>query len=306
MTEWNEATLKSLISTGAEESLQLEFKRADALSNTDAKPEIGKDVSSFANSAGGTILYGIEEIDHKAKAFSPIDASTHTKEWLEQVINSRIQPRISGIVIHLISLSGNNAGLVVYAVAIPEGDTAYQASDKRYYKRFNFQAVPMEDYEIRQTMNRQKRAAYAAWLKSHRQQTGGPNQYSLRMQAMCLNTSETVGHEFACYAYIPSHVFGLDLQPWQSVEIDGEQYYRVHGTTGLTLHPGNPTMVNFSQGFDYDPTQLHAKIPVYLRLYDSNGLALSQAYILSMPDCQVEDSQTQVLYSAALPAAFRP
>ena len=34
------------------------------------KAEIAKDVSAFANSDGGIILYGIEEQEHKAHALS--------------------------------------------------------------------------------------------------------------------------------------------------------------------------------------------------------------------------------------------
>jgi hypothetical protein len=31
---------------------------------------------------------------------------------------------------------------------------AHQARDYRYYKRHNFNALPMEDYEVRDVMNR--------------------------------------------------------------------------------------------------------------------------------------------------------
>lgn len=34
--------------------------------------------------------------------------------------------------------------------------TAHQARDLRYYRRYNFESVPMADYEIRDVMNRWK------------------------------------------------------------------------------------------------------------------------------------------------------
>jgi hypothetical protein len=43
---------------------------------------------------------------------------------------------------------------VAYVVEIPQSNTAHQANDKRYYRRFNFECVPMEDFEIRDIMNR--------------------------------------------------------------------------------------------------------------------------------------------------------
>lgn len=146
---WDEDDLLQLIATRQEEHLRLDFKAADALGQTDSKKtEISKDVSAFANSAGGVILYGVRESPeppHTADELSPIDPTAYSKEWLEQVINSRIHPRIQGIVINPVELNTKHPGKYAYAVLIPEGTTAHQASDKRYYKRFNFKSEPMED-----------------------------------------------------------------------------------------------------------------------------------------------------------------
>ena len=78
------------------------------------------------------------------------------KEWLDQVINSRISPKIDGIRINPIPLKTTNLGQCAYVVWIPQSNTAHQASDKRYYKRYNFESVAMEDYEIRDAMSRSK------------------------------------------------------------------------------------------------------------------------------------------------------
>jgi hypothetical protein len=40
-------------------------------------------------------------------------------------------------------------------VTIPKSTTAHQASDKKYYKRYNFESVAMVDYEIKDIINRQ-------------------------------------------------------------------------------------------------------------------------------------------------------
>lgn len=156
--EWNVAKLQNLIRDEIQESLTLEYKAADALAKTDSKRnEITKDVSALANSSGGIVIYGIKEFDQKDKKhlpekLSPIDQSLFSREWLEQIINN-IRPRINGLVIHPVALnSGPNH--VAYIVEIPKSMTAHQAADKRYYKRFNFLSVPMEDHEIRDVMNR--------------------------------------------------------------------------------------------------------------------------------------------------------
>jgi hypothetical protein len=157
---WNEARLSKLIENEIEESLTLEYKSAEALDRTDLKKkEITKDVSAMANSAGGTIIYGISEYAqpekrHLPERITPVERTKFPREWVEQIIQA-IRPRIEGIVIHSINLS-SGASHVAFAVEIPQSNTAHQASDHRYYKRFNFQAVPMEDYEIRDVMFREQ------------------------------------------------------------------------------------------------------------------------------------------------------
>lgn len=81
---------------GVQESLELDYKQSAALERTDVrKNELSKDVSAFANSAGGTILYGMKENGRIPIALdSGCDPNEISKEWIEQVINSRIQRRI--------------------------------------------------------------------------------------------------------------------------------------------------------------------------------------------------------------------
>src|SRR5437588_575425 len=96
-SQWNELRLLALISNQIEESDQLEYKGAKSLQKKGERmDEIGKDVSSFANAGGGTIIYGVKEFDdasrkHLPERIDPIDRVEITREWLEHVIN-RIQP----------------------------------------------------------------------------------------------------------------------------------------------------------------------------------------------------------------------
>jgi len=157
---WNLNKLEELISTGVEESLNLDYKAAGALDiKEEKKKEISKDVSSFANSAGGVIIYGIQEFGdstkkHLPEKINPVDRIAYTKEWLEQVINTNISPKISGLKIHPITIGNTEENNVVYVVEIPQSNTAHQAKDKRYYKRYNFESVMMDDYEIKDIINR--------------------------------------------------------------------------------------------------------------------------------------------------------
>jgi hypothetical protein len=157
---WTESRLQNFITSEIEESLTLEYKSAEALDrNETKKKEITKDVSAMANSAGGVIIYGIREFDqenrrHLPERITPVDRRHYPREWVEQIIQA-IRPRIDGIVIHSVNLSSGEND-VAFVIEIPQSNTAHQASDHRYYKRFNFQAVPMEDYEIRDVIFREQ------------------------------------------------------------------------------------------------------------------------------------------------------
>ncbi|MBC1268006.1 ATP-binding protein, partial [Trichormus variabilis FSR] len=155
--DWEEEDIELLIQEGVQESLELDYKACEALQKTDAKRrEISKDVSAFANSAGGVIIYGVIEEHHlPIKIDVGYDPADITKEWLEQVINSKIQRRIDGIRIKQIELKQNNPGRVIYVVNIPQSKRAPHMADNHiFYKRFNYQSVPMEEYEVRDTANR--------------------------------------------------------------------------------------------------------------------------------------------------------
>jgi hypothetical protein len=158
--EWKEEDVEALVRDRIQESLTLDYKESKALKakNARAKKELSKDVSSFANSAGGTIVYGVVENGHVPTAIDGgFDPAEVTREWIEQVINSTIQRRIDGIRINQIELRKTCPGRVLYVVAIPHSERApHMASDHRYYKRFNFEAQPMEEYEVRDISNRSK------------------------------------------------------------------------------------------------------------------------------------------------------
>ena len=154
LKEYTISDVEQLIQDEVEENIHLDYKRDGALSKDDKKrAEITKDVSAFANSDGGIIVYGLAESDHKPQSITYIDGMVYTKEWLENIVNS-IQPRIDGLKIYPVR-KDNNLKQSLYIVKIPRSSQApHMAKDKRYYKRFNFMSEPMEDYEVKDVMYR--------------------------------------------------------------------------------------------------------------------------------------------------------
>jgi Putative DNA-binding domain len=151
------ADLDILVAQDIQESLTLDYKEARSLGKgSSERNELCKDVSAFANSAGGQIVYGIEEKDRhpvRVQEVDGVDSGVITREWIEQVIDSNVQPRIGGLRIKPIEVA---SGRLAYAITIPAATTnaPHMAPDNKYYYRQNFQSVPMEDYQVRDTMRR--------------------------------------------------------------------------------------------------------------------------------------------------------
>lgn len=152
--EYSIEIIESLIANEVEENIHLDYKASGALGKKDEKKsEIVKDVSAFANSDGGIIIYGLTEENHKPKEFDFVDGNVFTKEWLENIIH-QVQPHIEGIIIYPIRNDGN-IEQSIYVVKIPRSEKApHMARDHKYYKRFNFKSEPMEDYEVKDILHR--------------------------------------------------------------------------------------------------------------------------------------------------------
>lgn len=151
--------LQSLIDNQVDESTTLEYKSSFAKQKKEWKEELAKDVSAMANSNGGTIIYGIREKDgangHSVpEKLMPIPNSDMSKDQLSQLLSSNIQPAIDGLEITFIPHDDTSG---YYVVNVPRSNTAHQNRLTHvYYQRRNATVEAMEDYAIRDIMNRAK------------------------------------------------------------------------------------------------------------------------------------------------------
>src|SRR5690348_12868598 len=89
--------IDQMIRDQLQENIHLDYKASKAISPA-ARDEISKDVSAFANSDGGVLIYGVEEKDHfPVRIDDGVDDSVVSREWLENTITSRISPKVSDV-----------------------------------------------------------------------------------------------------------------------------------------------------------------------------------------------------------------
>ncbi|MCI7430821.1 MAG: ATP-binding protein [Bacteroidales bacterium] len=231
--EYNIDDITALIDNEAEESVHLDFKAAGALSKDDKKKtEIAKDVSAFANSDGGIIVYGIEEQEHKAHALSYIDGNTYTKEWLEQVIQDNIQRRIEGLEIFPIRNNGDITKSI-YIVKIPRSsNTPHMSADKCYYKRNNFRSVKMEEYEVRDLFYREstpnlKIAGYILYDQERDEEV-----VKYHFEAQIWNDSNTIATLYKLNCYINNYIGVVNIS-WEPIK--DEMNYTILNSSRLKI-----------------------------------------------------------------------
>jgi hypothetical protein len=275
--------LNALVINEAHEDIHLDFKASGSLGKEDKKKtEISKDVSAFANSDGGTIVYGMLEIDNKA---SGLDGGTSglDREWLENVITSTINPRIDGIIIYPIELS---KGSYAYIVHIPKSERApHQAQDKKFYKRFNFKSVPMEHYEIMDVMRRQSAPSLRLGF-NFVNQNNGMSVRTTEAVFRVINQSDTPAENFAVRICIDSRI-KVELPEFQSIQ--EAQYEDSRGSVDVAGDSVNVTVLqirwsSYKHGLVWkgEATDLSSAITLHVPRPESGGSYLL-AYQITAP-----------------------
>ena len=165
---WDFKKLELLL--GEPESIRQEFKSGRLFDDSKKDKwieDLSKEISSFANTEGGEVFLGIDE-DRKAKpkVATIIDGVSIeiAPETLQRTIEGNISPYLPGIRFQRVQLP-DMPSRVVYVIQVPQGNTAYQAKDGRYYGRSEFEAKFLPDHEVRLRMNRGKQACAEIIIK---------------------------------------------------------------------------------------------------------------------------------------------
>ena len=210
--------IQALIDNHAEEGVHLELKRANALSKENAD-KVTKTFSAFANSDGGVVIYGIAEEDHVASDYSFVDGNKITSEYISMLARY-VQPAIEGLRIYPIR-KDDDFSKSIYVVKVPRSDKApHMAKDHKYYKRNNVESIPMEDFDVKDVMNRihnPELGIFACFLNKLSQKVNGQEYTKFLFFAMIGNFGRVLSHDYKLISYF--FCIDDDLSP---------NYYPVH------------------------------------------------------------------------------
>ena len=196
VSEWDEAYILSL-PVGEFDWLEAKGRRSLDLTIPNVTEDtvlatISKEVSAFANSGGGTLVYGL--IDPKAG-----DTEWHvndggvsvtvkrggTKEWLETVIPNQMDPPLEKFNVYAIPPSGPGTkideGRALFVVEVPDSQQApHQAKDYKYYSRVASRAQPIRHRQVLDILSRRQhpeiRLRFRLNLRGSRTQEEGEKQ----------------------------------------------------------------------------------------------------------------------------------
>jgi len=144
------ADIEQLKSNKICESQILDYKKKFLEDN-----KLLKQVSAFANTQGGFLIFGVEETGKGGypKEIVGIDRGQINKERMEQIILSNIQPRLN-VKIQIIEHQETSKAIVVVQIPNSYLKPHMNQRDNKFYKRYEFEALPMTELEVSNTYRR--------------------------------------------------------------------------------------------------------------------------------------------------------
>lgn len=115
LNEVNLNDLQLLVANKVKEGSQLDYKLKLPESNDKGKVELLKDISAFANTSGGYLIYGIEEKDAVADKIIGIEDFNFDdqKLYIENLVRTNIEPRLVGLEFQEIDLDSLHTVLII-------------------------------------------------------------------------------------------------------------------------------------------------------------------------------------------------
>jgi len=137
--------IQKLIDSKIEENLTLEYKR-----EVSSNKEIAKDIAAFANTDGGTIVYGVVADDKVPMGIVWI-TDTGVEERIQNVAMTAIHPIVESV--KMIRLPNPKNELeAIYVAKVPKSFAAPHMVNNLYYRRRGSVSGPMDDIDVRSSI----------------------------------------------------------------------------------------------------------------------------------------------------------
>ena len=279
--EIGQEDILKFIEFGVDESLDIEFKRADEIDidNDRNLDKLSVMITSFANTIGGILVFGIDTKKRRAKEISYLDGNKITSDKIESTLNCRIQKKIAGLEIHCVPFDGDYTKTVVL-FKIPDSNKApHMAFDKRFYKRSDFKEVVMNEYEVRMAYNKTNVADLEFFGLIN---TGGVpilhnglyTEMNFFPKFLVRNISSAIEHTYKFELYIPSALHDPSFSQLQNNFSKNEDIYSVFAIANKNplFQEELTTVIEAKLIVNSENFHIYNSSNIKIKLYYSNGV----------------------------------
>lgn len=153
--ETSQTDIQRLIADRVQEGAHIDFKRElPAAWDSSAKHELLADVTAFANSGGGDIVYGVNENESaEASAICPLVLASVDQEVrrLQDFILTLSEPRLPGVQVQAVSVSEGGKEGHVLVVRVPQSWASPHRvkTNQHFYVREGLRKRPLDVPELR-------------------------------------------------------------------------------------------------------------------------------------------------------------
>jgi hypothetical protein len=137
--------IQALLDSKIEESMILDYKR-----QLSSNKEIAKDLAAFANTEGGTIIYGVIDKDRKPMSFQWL-SDKGIEEKIQDIASNNIQPKLSGVVVIRFD-NPDKIDEALYVVEVPKSPESPHMANERYYRRSGSTSRAMDNIQVKNAM----------------------------------------------------------------------------------------------------------------------------------------------------------
>lgn len=154
-----------------EENVNLDYKDISLIEDTE---KLSKHVCAFANTEGGLLILGVREaissVGKKKQRIYPGTITwvnhSYSREQLEEKLKTKIDPPVSLKIVPI--RKSREDPKLIFLLDIPESNELHMHKNThRFYKRLNFESVPMEREEIINFIKIRLRYERCAWFRFH-------------------------------------------------------------------------------------------------------------------------------------------
>ena len=167
--DWNEQYILQL-PVGEFDWLEAKGRRSidltcNGVDENDVRQTLSKAISAFANSGGGTLVFGLANPINIWRVDDGGVSTTikrpSTREWLEDIIPNVVDPPLRKFNVYAISRSSPTSQIVdgraIFAIHVPDSEQApHQATDNRYYGRVAGKSRPLSHRFVLDILSRRR------------------------------------------------------------------------------------------------------------------------------------------------------